>query len=265
MKSKILYILMIIAVIFGIVVISIKDFNYSTEFSDHKRIEISLDKTFEINDMKKIAKDSIKSDSIIKKSTLFGTTVIIETKKVSDDEISKLLTKVNEKYGTDYELKDLKLNDIKDEMGLTDFSSLKDEEKQSKINEIKEKYGLEYTEEEITNNKSNIKISDVKKEVLIDVIKPYIVSVIISLGLILVYFGIRFNKLGKKAWIKEPLKLLFKIILVQLFAISIIAICRIPVNEYIVDFVIALFIAQVFVETIKKEKRLENKKEVNTK
>ncbi len=263
MKNKILYILMLVAIILGAIVIVVKGFNYSIDFSKHQRIEIVLDNGFNISEMRKIVKESIKSKSIVRKSTLFGTSVVIDAKDISDEEISNLLGKINEKYGKDFELKDIKLPLIMDEMNISDVSSMSDDEINAKIEEIKDRYGLEYTSDELNSANEDVKISDIDKINLFDFIKPYIFSIILSLILILIYFGIRYHKLRKKAFIKEPLGLLIRIIVLQLFLVSIIGLCRIPMNNYVVDVMIIILMLQILVDTIKNEKRILDLKSRN--
>ena len=255
MKNKLLYILMGIAIILGIVVVIVKGFNFSIDYSRHQRIEISLGSSFDIKDMKKIAKDSLKSSFKVRKSTLFGTSAIIDVKDISDEEIEKLLENINDEYEKDYSIKNIKYPIIVKEMNLSDISSKTDDEIKNIIAEIKEKYDLEYTKEELTNGKSGIRLFEVEKIKLSDMIRPYIVPMIISIAIGLVYFGIRYHKFEKNAWIKEPARLLFRMVIIQMFLASIIALCRIPVNQYVADVMIFVLLVQVLFETIKNERK----------
>ncbi len=265
MKNKFLYILMIIAIILGAVVFAIKGFNYSVEFAKHQRIEIVLDEDYKMSDIKNIVKKNIKSDTKVYKSTLFGTSAIIDAKDVSDEELKNLISKINEKYGMDLELKDAKLPIILKEMNISDISSMSDDDVNTKISEIKEKYGLEYTKEELSSTSSDIKLSDVDKIDLYDVVRPYIFPVILSIVLVLVYFGIRYFKLEKKAIIKEPAKLLFKILILQLFIMSVVVLTRIPFNNYVIDCMVIILMLQIFVETYRNEKRVSLRKKAEEK
>ena len=61
MKKKIiLYGLMILAIVLGVVVITLKGFNYDITCSNHKRLEITLDKEHNISDVKSIVKETMK-------------------------------------------------------------------------------------------------------------------------------------------------------------------------------------------------------------
>ena len=60
MKNKSLYIIMIIAIILGAIIVKTKGFNYSTLYSEHKRIEIIIGKEYDLKDIEKIADEKVK-------------------------------------------------------------------------------------------------------------------------------------------------------------------------------------------------------------
>ena len=51
---------MIIAIILGIIILKTKGFNYSTVYSEHERLEISLGDDYNIKDIKKNIKSNCK-------------------------------------------------------------------------------------------------------------------------------------------------------------------------------------------------------------
>ena len=59
MKNKSLYIIMIIAIILGAIIVKTKGFNYSTLYSEHKRIEIIIGKEYDLKDIEKIADEAL--------------------------------------------------------------------------------------------------------------------------------------------------------------------------------------------------------------
>lgn len=257
MKNKFLYVLMIIVIILGAVMVKVKGFNYETLYSDHKRIEIVLGNDFDVKDVSEIAKETIKEKSVVRKTTLFGTSISIDAKNITDDEVNALFTKLNEKYSKDYDMKKLKKDSILVEQNATSVSSMSDEEITTLISQIKEKYGLEYTKEELQDTVSLVRMTDVSKIEFYDMLKGFILPLVISLAIILVYYAIRFNKLYKKAWILEPVRLAFEMILNQAFLIAVIAITRIPVSQYIICVLLFVWVLQIISETIKNEKALE--------
>ena len=261
MKNKIIYIIMIIAIILGAVIVKFKNFNYGILYSNHKRLEIIIGRDFDLNEAKKIVKENIKSDVKVRKATLFGNTLAIDAKEFNDEEIKVLFEKLNEKYSKDYKFNDLKKGEILKELDITSIEDLSDEEINEYISQIKEKYGIEYTVEEFKKETTNVSIFDVYQTNFWDIIKDYLPSLGISLIIIMIFYGIRYFKLYKKAWIIEPLKLAFELILNQLFLISIIAIARIPISIYIPCALLMVWLLQLLSSTFNNEAKLKELKE----
>ncbi len=258
MKKKALYIVMIIAIILGIIILKTKGFNYSTVYSEHERLEISLGDDYNIKDIKKILNQTVNGNPIVRTTTLFKTSVAIDSKKFSDEDIQKLFTKLNEKYSTDFDIKDIKKDVILNEMKIESIDTMTDEEKTNLIAQIKEKYNLEYTNEELLETTSKVQLSKIAKTSLYDILKEFIIPLSISLGIVMVYFAIRYHKAYKNAWIIIPIKLAFNMILLQSFILSVIAIARIPVSSYMPTLVIMIWILQLISETLNNEKRIND-------
>ena len=262
MKNKIIYIVMIIAIILGAIVIKVKGFNYGILNSEHKRLEIIIGQDYDLKEMKKIVDETIKEKHIVRKATLYKTTVAIDAKDFKDEELNNLFNKLNEKYSNNYSTEEIRKERIFDELEITSISNKTDDEINSLITEIKDKYGVEYTKEDLQNYTTKVRIYEVTQTNIIDSLKSFVTPVIISLIIIMVYFGIRYFKLYKNAWIIEPLKLAAKLILNQAFILAIIAIARIPVSVYIPSILLIVWILQLVSETINNENRL---KELNEK
>lgn len=264
MKRKALYIVMIIAIILGAIILKTKGFNYSTLYGEHERLEISLGKDYKIKDIKKILNQTVNGNPVVRTTTLFKTSIAIDSKKFSDDDINKLFTKLNEKYTTDFNIKDIKKDSILDELNVESLADMTDEQKTALIAEIKEKYNLEYTIEELEKTTSKVQLSTIAKISLFDTLKPFIVPFAISLAILMIYFATKYHKAYKNAWILAPIKLAFEMIITQGFILSVIVIARIPVSSYIPTLVIIIWILQAMSETLKNEKTLaESKAEKN--
>ena len=126
---------------------------------------------------------------------------------------------------------------------------ISEEQKTQIIEKFNEKYGTDLMVEDIDT--VTIPFTRIK-----DVIKPFIIPGIIATAIILVYFAIRFNKLGI---IKTILKTVINIILFELLLYSIIAICRIPFGSVTIACGIGLYAVIVFILTSKFEKAREIK------
>ena len=113
---------------------------------------------------------------------------------------------------------------------------------------LKEKLSEKYTWDEGTQS---ITVNDNLSFNLIDEAKKYISPVIISFIIISVYLLIRYKN------VKSILSLIIKIIVSELFALSIVVIARIPLNEDILSISIFAYILAIIIETINAKKIIE--------
>ena len=87
-----------------------------------------------------------------------------------------------------------------------------------------------------------------------DIVKPYIVPIIIASLIILIYVGIRYMKLGA---IKVTFTLLLRLIVSESLLLSVIGIARIPISVYTMPVAILLYIAVIICTVCKYENNLE--------
>lgn len=120
---------------------------------------------------------------------------------------------------------------------------------------VSEKYGIEDT----TNTIEKLTIPKLR---LRDLVKPYIIPIIVSTLIILVYMAIRLKKLGS---IKVVIEGAMMLILAELFLLSIIAITRFPVNQYVVPVAVSVYFATIIALNIQKQKELELEKNIDKK
>ena len=101
-KAKILSIIIAIIIIAGIIVIATKGFNFDLKYEKSQKVELYIQQEFEINDIKAITDEVMPGKQvIIQKVEVFEDTVSITAKEITDEEKSDLITKINEKYGTE--------------------------------------------------------------------------------------------------------------------------------------------------------------------
>ena len=100
-KNKVLILVGIIIIIIGIVITVTKGFNFDLRYEAGKRIELNLQKTFESSDIKQIAKEVIGQDKKKKKVEIYEDAVSILSKDITEDQKNQIVTKINEKYGTE--------------------------------------------------------------------------------------------------------------------------------------------------------------------
>ncbi len=113
-KSKQLKIILIaLVIIAGIVMIAVKGFNFDLKYQDTQRVELYLKTEFKISDIKNITNEVFQNQKVmIQKVEVFEDSVSITTTSISDEQKSNLVTKVNEKYGTELTAEDITIEDI---------------------------------------------------------------------------------------------------------------------------------------------------------
>lgn len=113
-KSKQLKIILIILVILaGIVMIAVKGFNFDLKYQDTQRVELYLQTEFNIADIKQITNDVFGNQKVmIQKVEVFEDSVSITTTSISDEQKNNLITKINEKYGTELTAEDIQVENI---------------------------------------------------------------------------------------------------------------------------------------------------------
>lgn len=113
-KSKQLKIILIVLVIIaGIVMIAVKGFNFDLKYQNTQRVELYLQTEFNISDIKEITDDVFGAQKVmIQKVEVFEDSVSITTTSISDEQKSNLITKINEKYGTELTAEDTQIENI---------------------------------------------------------------------------------------------------------------------------------------------------------
>lgn len=126
-------------------------------------------------------------------------------------------------------------------------TEISEEEKGKIIEKVNQEYGLDISTDDI-------KIQNIEQTRIIDMIKPYILPIIITFALSLLYFLIRYRKLGVKEIIIKGLLL----VVVELEFFSLIAIARIPFGDIAIAIAVALYALTLVVITSKYERKLED-------
>lgn len=263
MKKK-LCILSVIIMIIGLIVVIAVGYNVDLKYKVHKSITVPIGEDFNISDISQITDEIFGKNNVsLEKAGVYNDSVIINVADVSDEQIVNLKNKINEKYnivqkiyisiGNDYSVDDIKTiaNEVFSKED-TNVEKSKDNEKYVSIeanliteqdleslnNKINEKYNL-------TNKTSSISASNVikSKEMprvrLTDMAKQYLFYTIIATIIVLVYFAIRFRKLGIA---KVMLESISTIVFSELLYMAIIAITRASINKVIIIAAFAIYI-----------------------
>lgn len=280
MKKKLFMIAMIITII-GIIIVAIKGFNVNLEYRAHQTINIPIGSEYNIEDIKTITNDIFGNEKVqLEKAGLYNDEVMINVQNVSEEQIENLRKKFNEKYnikqnitisiGKEYNVEDIKSiakevfekEDVKvekspeDEKYVVIESELISEKTLETLNnKINEKYELQNTTSSIGASQI-ITANEIGRVRLTDMAKQYIIYISIATILVLIYFAIRFRKLGvSKVLIKSVLMLAFS----EIFYMAIIAVTRYPIDKPVVIAAIAIYLIVLtylnknfMAETVKK-------------
>lgn len=100
MKKKIIMLVLIIAIIIaGTVMICVKDFNYSLLYSKTQRMNIYIEKEFNVDEIKGIAIEVLGNKRVVVETVdEFETAISILTTELTEEEQNNIITKLNEKY-----------------------------------------------------------------------------------------------------------------------------------------------------------------------
>ena len=202
-NKKIVISLIVVAaiIIFGIISIITKGFDYSLEYSANTEMEIATGiKDIQTNVIEEIVDSILQNEE--SKIQVNDEKVYIISKNISEEQQSEILSKINEKYS------------------------------------------INVAKEEITVNE-NMAID------FGDIVNRYISPIIIATIVILLYFAIKYRK---QNWLKVIGLTLAVLIVIEILAISVIAIAGIPLSLYTIPVLLGLYILTILVLTYIFEK-----------
>lgn len=209
MKNKILIGLAIVILV-GIIITVAVGFNVDMCYRDYNLVDIKIGQDFNINDIKTITNEVFQKQNVeIQKAGVYSDNVVIKVNNITDEQKNSINTKINEKFG-------------------------------------------------INNSVDDIKVNYIPSYKLRDIIKPYIIPLIITTVLILAYMAIRFRKIGIAKVISQAVILT---IIAELLYASIIVITRYPVNRLVMPVGVVIYITIITVLTgmFEKQKSLLEK------
>ena len=151
--------------------------------------------------------------------------------------------------GKDFEVNDIKnivkevINDkvtvqkveIFETSVLVKVKNISDEQLETILSKINEKYELELTQDDIG-------ISQIPNYRGRDIVKPYIVPIIIWIALTLVYIAVRYRKTNI---LKTILEILVELVITIILLLSVYAIFRLPINSATMGIALAVMICYI--------------------
>ena len=101
-KQKIIFAIIALIIIIGAVITLTIGLNFDLRYQEAKRIELYLEKDYEISDIKQITDETIPDQNvIIQKVEVFEDSVRIIAKEITEEQKQNLVNKINEKYETE--------------------------------------------------------------------------------------------------------------------------------------------------------------------
>ena len=98
-KTKVICLILAVIIIAGIIVVATTGFNVELDMQKNNRVELYLEKDFEIPDIKNITNEVFQNEPVvIQKVEVFGDSVSITANEITDEQKQQLVEKVNEKY-----------------------------------------------------------------------------------------------------------------------------------------------------------------------
>lgn len=112
-KTLAIVILSLIVIIAGIIMIAVKGFNFDLREQKGQKVELYLKTEFKDSDIKNITNEVFGEQPVmIQKVEVFEDTVAITTTSISDEQKNNLVTKINEKYGTELSADTIEIENI---------------------------------------------------------------------------------------------------------------------------------------------------------
>lgn len=179
-NKRIVILGLILLIVAGWIVVSLKGFNVSLMFGSHETVELKVDKPIDMSHVKEICDEIFQNKAyVVKELEVFGDSFQINVKSITDEEKNNLIEKVNEKFETEKTVEDLRIRFV-----------------------------------------ANKRIRDI--------VRPYVIPMLIVFGIVCLYALIRFRKINS---LKLVMTDMGQIILTEIVLLSVIAIVRIPVND----------------------------------
>ena len=117
-KTKIIAIIIAIIIIAGIAVTATIGLNYDLRYQSAQKIELYIEKDFNYSDIKNIVNEVMPNTPvIIQKVEVFEDTVSITAKEITDEQKQNIISKVNERYGTNLSADSTEIDSISNTRG----------------------------------------------------------------------------------------------------------------------------------------------------
>ena len=112
-KNIIIYVIICLIIIAGIAVWEAKGFRTEMQFTPRKEIELTNYTGIEISDVEAIASEVLGNTKfMVQRVETFGNAVVIVAKDITEEQRNNIVTKFNEKYGTELKSENIEIVSI---------------------------------------------------------------------------------------------------------------------------------------------------------
>lgn len=112
MKKKILYGILIIVFIIDVILTITLGLRVNLYYGEGYNITINEKDTINKKDIEQISKDVFNNNYIVQNVEFFNDSAIIKVKDVNDEDLQKIVDKLNEKYSSSLKVEDLKVEHV---------------------------------------------------------------------------------------------------------------------------------------------------------
>ena len=216
-KKLVFGIVTLIIIIAGIVMIAVKGFNVELRYTANNKVKLTINQEIDINKIQEKVDEVLgRGKSIVETTGRYKEGIQIISKEITEEQKNNLVEKINDIYPQE--------------------STTEGEEPKKLI------------------DSSKITVESIQNARIRDFLRPYIIPMVITTLVILVYYAIRYNKLGIH---KVILKSGLIIVISQVALLSLLALVRFPMGRLTAPLMLIVYIASLIgtnSQLIKKEK-----------
>ncbi|MBR3002082.1 MAG: hypothetical protein IKF38_00700 [Clostridia bacterium] len=112
-KNKTITIITALIIVLGLIITLTAGFNVEMITKEHKELHLDIGKDFKIEDIKNITKEVFEGKKVeIQKVEAFEDQVLISVEEITDEQKNNVVSKINEKYGTEIKAEETTINTV---------------------------------------------------------------------------------------------------------------------------------------------------------
>lgn len=215
--KKLVFGIVTLIIIAGIVMIAVKGFNVELRYTANNKVKLTINQEIDINKIQEKVDEVLgRGKNIVETTGRYKEGIQIISKEITEEQKNNLVEKINELYPQE--------------------STTEGEEPKKLI------------------DSSKITVESIQNARIRDFLRPYIIPMVITTLVILVYYAIRYNKLGIH---KVILKSGLIIVIAQVALLSLLALVRFPMGRLTAPLMLIVYIASLIgtnSQLIKKER-----------